>query len=354
MTNLTRILLLAFVFGIITSCKESKDGIWNDFKDVVNLSEEICVSKECIAPQHLVLIDTLLFYEEQKDWHLLRCLNLKTGKIKNFLSRGNGPNEALNVINLSFYLKENNFLQAFVSPEMIHLYNMADMANSEVRPFQEIKMAEGQYAYSSAFLIGQEEVFYAGKKDENDTCRYCVYDFKKDSLYSYGTFPREDLNCQNFPTTDSSRQLAYQGHFVTSPDGKKLFFYFYYALGFEIIDIENRKIDFSKFYQYPDVAINHIPQLGINKLSCNPDSYRGFLDASATENHIYVLYADKHFNEDYSSGSHVLEYDWYGNPLKHYKLDVEVTSISIDEEENYLYCTTNEEDGRIIKYEIAE
>lgn len=354
MNNLIRILILTSIFSFTTSCKESNNRIWNDFKSIVNLSEEICVSKECIAPQHIVLIDTLLFYEEIEDWHLLRCLNLKTGELKGFLSRGNGPDEALNVINLASYSKENNLLQAFVSPEMIYLYKITDIANSSVKPFREIRMNEGQYAYSSAFLINQEEMFYSGKKDENDTCRYCVYNFKKDCLYSYGNFPHEDLNCQDFPKTDCSKQLAYQGHFVTSPDGKKLFFYFYYALGFEIIDIGNRKIELRKFYQYPDVSINHIPQLGINKLNHNPDSYRGFLDASATENHIYVLYSDKHFNEDYSSGIHILKYDWNGNPLKHYKLNAEVTSISIDEKEDYLYCTTNEENGRIIKYEITE
>lgn len=347
-------LLLTLAIGVICSCEESKKGILGDFNDTVNLSEDICVLNECIAPNHIVLVDTFLFYEEMEDRDLLRCLNLNTKDVKGFLSRGNGPDEALNVINLSSFLGNDNYLQAFISPEKIYLYDIKNMIDSNIRPIEIIKMCKGQYAYSSAFLINQNEMFYVGKKNESDTCRYCVYDFLKDSLYSYGSFPREDLNCYEFPDTDSSKQLAYQGHFVISPNGKKIFFYFYYALGFEIVDVENHKIEYSKFYQYPDVRVNYIPELGINKLNRNQDSYRGFLDASVTEHFIYVLYAGKRFSEDYSSGIHVLKYDWKGIPQAHYKLNVEVTSIAVDEKETFLYCTTNEENGRIIKYEIAK
>ena len=216
------------------------------------------------------------------------------------------------------------------------------------------KMLSGQSAFASAFQLCSNQIFYSGKSSETDTCRYCVYNIEHDSIYSFAGFPKYDLNIQGFPTFDMSKQLAYQGDFVFSPTKDKIFFFFFYGLGFDIVDTEKWEVICQQIYQYPDVKLNHISELNINKVSRNPESLCGFIDACATNEYIYVLYTGKHFNEDYSCGKHVLQYDWKGEPQVHYILDAEINSIAVDEKNKLLYAATNEENARIIKYEMGK
>lgn len=346
--RMKKILLSILICIASSSCGDKGTSILDNFSNVVILKDEICVTDSCVAPQNLVLKDYSLFYKEKSQSKLLRRLDLITGEIQEFLSKGNGPGEVTNVIRLAV---SDSILQVYTDPEAVLYYCPADLDKNLVYPSKEVKMPLGQSAFASAFQVNGK-LFYSGKITLTDTCRYCVYDIDKDSLYSFEGFPKIDSNIQDFPSNDMSKQLAYQGDFVFSPNRDRLFFFFFYGLGFEIIDTRNWKVLYHKMYQYPDVKLKHIDQLNINKVERNPDSLCGFIDACATDNHIFVLYTNKTFKEDYSSGRHILQFDWEGKPITHYISENDLNSISIDDSEKNIYATTNEENARIIKYKI--
>lgn len=343
-----KILLAILIITVSSSCDNNGKSILDDFSSVIILKDEICVTDSCVAPQNVVLMDDFLFYKEKAQNKLLRRLDLNTGEMLEFLSKGNGPGEVTNVIRLAV---SDSLLQIFVDPESVLCYSPNDLDKNLIYPSKEIRMPLGQSAFASAFKVN-DKLFYSGKITETDTCRYCVYDIDKDSLYSFEGFPKIDFNIQDFPSNDMSKQLAYQGDFVFSPRQDKIFFFFFYGLGFEVIDADNWKVMHRTIYQYPNVKLKHIDQLNINKVERNPDSFCGFIDACATDDYIYVLYTNKTFKEDYSSGKHILQYDWKGKPKVHYISEYDLNSISVDERNNAIYATTNEENARIIKYKI--
>lgn len=336
---------------IISSCNERKKSFIHNFPLKLELKTAACLVDSCIAPKNIVLMDDLLFYKEKGQDVLMRYLDINTGVVKKFLSRGNGPGEVNNVIRLT---ASDSILQVFTDPEKIFLYHYKDFNKDKISPLKELSLLSGQSAFASSFQLCSNQIFYSGKSSETDTCRYCVYNIEHDSIYSFAGFPKYDLNIQGFPTFDMSKQLAYQGDFVFSPTKDKIFFFFFYGLGFDIIDTEKWEVICQQIYQYPDVKLNHISELNINKVSRNPESLCGFVDACALNDYIYVLYTGKRFNEDYSSGKHVLQYNWEGEPQTHYVLDVEINSIAVDEKNRLLYATTNEENARIIKYEMGK
>lgn len=346
-----RFLLGIMMLCIISSCNEKKTSFIDNFPLKVDLRNEICLVDSCIAPNNIVFMDNFLIYKEKGQDVLMRCLDLNTGKVKKFLRRGNGPDEVNNVIRLT---SSDGILQVFTDPEEILFYYSDDLKNENIFPRKKQHLYVGQSAFASAFQIWPDLLFYSGKISETDTCRYCIYNVLNDSLYSFEEFPCSDSNIQSFPKYDMSRQLAYQGDFVFSTDKNKLFFFYFYGLGFDIIDTKMWKVVSQHIYQYPDVKINRISELNINKVSRNPESLCGFIDACATNQNVYALYTGKHFNEDYSSGKHVLQYNWKGEPQVHYVLDIEINSISVDEKNKILYATTNEENARIIKYKIGK
>lgn len=336
---------------IISSCNERKKSFILNFPLKLELKNAVCLVDSCIAPTNIVLMDDILVYKEKGQNVLMRYFDINTGIVRKFLPRGNGPGEVNNVIRLTV---SDSILQIFTDPEKILLYHYKDFFSKDnIFPRKELSLLSGQSAFASAFQLYSNQIFYSGKSSETDTCRYCVYNIEQNSIYSFAGFPKYDSNIQSFPTFDMSKQLAYQGDFVFSPTKDKIFFFFFYALGFDIVDTEKWEVVCQQIYQYPDVKLNHISELNINKVSRNPESLCGFIDACATNEYIYVLYTGKHFNEDYSSGKHVLQYDWEGEPQKYYVLDVEINSIAVDEKNKLLYATTNEENARIVKYRIG-
>lgn len=82
----------------------------------------------------------------------------------------------------------------------------------------------------------------------------------------------------------------------------------------------------------------------------------GFIAAYSSKRFVYVLYSNKTIEDIMAStkcGSHILCYDWNGNPVKHYELDTPIQSFCL--QDNVMYgISINEENylSEIVKFEL--
>jgi len=326
--------------------------IFEDFPSEANLVKEEIVLSDLLYPRGLVLIDSLLFINERQSDPMIVCYNTMTGVKTSFLRKGRGPGETTNLLNVVAY--GDSMIQATVEPETLFIYS-ADSIRNATLPTDIISLKAGHYGFSTITKVGLRSLIYIGKDVDNkksNNTRFCIYDTKTGQVDCFGEYPIDDKSLKHIPAEDFSRPTAYQGEIIVKPDGSSAVAFYFYAVGFDIIDIDKREITTSKFYQYPGVTSSYIPEIGANAIRRVPKAHTGFIDSFVSNDHIYFLYSDKRFEDSrYSSGKHILKYDWKGIPVGHYVLDEEIDTFTIDKDERYLYATTTDlENTLLIRY----
>lgn len=106
-------------------------------------------------------------------------------------------------------------------------------------------------------------------------------------------------------------------------------------------------------FTYPDYK----PVQGGNTRSAPVSStnIKTFIDVTATDDCVYMLYSGKNFKED---GMRVFEsnvlyvFDWNGKPLKKYLLDAPVTRLCVNKEGDAIYAFANIPETTLVKFEL--
>lgn len=106
---------------------------------------------------------------------------------------------------------------------------------------------------------------YVGRNQDDgpNMHRFCIWQEETGKIETFGTYPADDRIIDKLPADDFSRPTAYQGTAELSPDRSKAVVTYYYAVGFDILDLPGRRISNSVFYQYPQVESVTIPQLKV-------------------------------------------------------------------------------------------
>ena len=352
-----KLLFFALFCVLLISCKE-KDilfrDVLSDFDVVVELSAPKTIIDNLLNPVHLSVCNSLILFSEKTDSTTTVLYDTSGNHIINFLWKGRGPGETANTLDVSFY--NDMIIQASVHPERIFLYDINQLLSGKQMPCGIHSLDAGDYASATILQCDDDVLFYVGKdpKSKINDNRFCIRDIKRNILYSFGRFPEEDIVISEFPEEDYSRQTAYQGRPVLKPDHTKIVVPYYYAVGFDIVNRDERIVECSNFYQYPGVECQYISQIKATAVKRNEEKYRGFLDACCSDESIYFLYSAKKLGDPGNVyGKYVLKYNWKGEPECCYILDREVVNIAIDKNEKYLYvCFHDIEGGSIERYSL--
>jgi hypothetical protein len=100
-----------------------------------------------------------------------------------------------------------------------------------------------------------------------------------------------------------------------------------------------------------------IRQVGVRFLP-NGKCLFGFVDVACTEDYVYTIYAGKnaeeHGSTDAFQGSHLLVYDWDGNPVRQYLLEKPLRSLGYDEASKTIYGISYDPEGVLIEYKLGD
>ena len=90
-------------------------------------------------------------------------------------------------------------------------------------------------------------------------------------------------------------------------------------------------------------------------ISYPKDEKVGFCNVECDDNYIYALYSGRTPNSHGELSHHcenILVYDWAGNPIKRYILDVPLWSRGYDSEKNCIYGIAYNPEGGFIEYQL--
>jgi hypothetical protein len=88
------------------------------------------------------------------------------------------------------------------------------------------------------------------------------------------------------------------------------------------------------------------------------DVLYSFCEIVATNQYVYTIYAGKtreeHGLTDTFQGSHLLVYDWDGNPVRQYLLEKALYAMGYDEASKTIYGISYDPEGVLIEYKLGE
>jgi hypothetical protein len=269
------------------------------------------------------------FYMQGDGLEVLLKLNTVEQKKELIAEKGNGPNELLNITNLSLAGKS-LVLAECNKKKLVEL----DIAGQET----EMKITDLPHEYGAfTSVIKNGNLLVATGLFEQG--RYLCYDQTDKSVSSTGYYPSEKGNNRK---TDNIRasNIFLSSKLVISPDLGHFACAHYNSGILDINKISNDSIINVRLldFHYPETVErrrgNDI-QVAIKRENIN-----GFYDVAASDKYIFALYSGKSFKDvgvKIAQCDYLMVFDWNGNPVNCYKMDIPLTLVAFNEGDNLLY-----------------
>lgn len=322
-----RVCLFCLLPILPLSCAEGEVDLLKPFGDVKRLSPNKTVDDilDCEPFGFAVRDSFVFFYSSMMGEDQLLAVNMNGDERYAALKDGRGPGEAIHVNSIAL---SGDTLNVEAEPERTLQYRIDCIPETSLKPFNVIE-------HPGVLGRGEMTAFLHNYDDPENSTMYASIPRNDSTVVYWGTFPEEDK--MEYPAFDESKQTAYQGNLFISPDCTKAAFVFYYAIGFDVLDLSGHTVRHF-IWKYPQVKIQYVDMLSVNLVKGADGWQRGFCDASVTDEHIYLLYND-------AGTSYVLVYDWDGEPVKAYSFEEEVIKIFVEPTGTKLYTLSADEDS---------
>lgn len=203
------------------------------------------------------------FYSSMMGEDQLLAVNMNDNKRYTALKIGRGPGEAIHVNSIAL---SGDTLNVEAEPEMTLQYRIDRIPETLLKPFNVIE-------HPGVLGRGEMTAFLHNYDDPENSTMYASIPRNDSTVVFWGKFPEGDK--MEYPAFDESKQTAYQGHLVISPDCTKAVFVFYYAIGFDVLDLGEHTVRHF-FWKHPQVNIQYIDMLSVNLVKGTDGWQRGF------------------------------------------------------------------------------
>lgn len=347
------IFLLAVLLGVclLEGCNEKKaGGVLGLFTEAIPLSvkEEYGVNDDSLGVVEGIVCqgNHLVVY----DYHSGYCYSLFDKCSGKFVARfgkiGQGPGEIpspcfghLSAHDFSVFNDQSHFVMKYQLDSL-----RGDDAASSVTTMTKYDIPD---AYLSQ-LVTMDDSLFLGAGTYKSLYQFVLFD-KGNRVLDEGI---EIYNAADDAFDTFTRFLSNQGSLVMHPDKN----YFAYSLNFssniDFFKVENGKISLIKPQRRGNPIYHPVAEGGMFRANLTGDSEIGYIHLCATGRYLYALYSPEKAYESSRKSDTVLVFDWEGNPVMRYILDIPVYYIAVDEVRGRLISAIkNADDGwSIISY----
>lgn len=337
---------------ILSSCSGNKQlrNIEKEFSDVRSLIHKDLAFSEMmlgnVAAMHwadskLIILDN----HGEEFFHFIDCE--KNKYLGNFGKRGQGPGDFLQPFSMQNYSDSIIAITDAWKHELIGI-NLKSLDNDSVE-YTDILSKDSLFhlsliptKYDTFVSIGfyEKAQFYLLNKRGEITGEYFEYPYK------------DDLEKR---VPNRVRGMAYQGVTHSNPSKDKLVYAVTLAPIINFYEIRGNSVELIENITtaYP----NYKPEDGNGSFSAamSRDNKLGYLDVSATDKYVYALYSGRsQGSEGYAAfeSNEIFVFDWQGNPVKKYKLDVPVTKICVDTADRVIYAISKRPDPELVSFNL--
>ncbi|ADV43348.1 BF3164 family lipoprotein [Bacteroides helcogenes] len=359
-------LLLCCIFSLLVSCtlsKKERDGsrVVNLEATLLSVDTAILGSKLAVLSSDILLLSTV---NHSPVYDVCRIRKDSIIKIGSFMSIGEGPYE----MNLStcfiseesnnLYVYSQDYRKMFVIPFPLS-ENLLNTDNWEELKVPSVKNCFWSYGYSAIQIVSDSSFLSVGGSYEDANVLSLIQVGKSVEKVNGFSYPENESDIPNIV----KRQVYNESHLVKRPFVNQYAIVGDRADYLGIFNFENKQVvnlhfvkkNFPKYVAMQD---------GMN-VSYDPENSNGYR-ANATSHFIYLLSSPfKTMNEwgnaiDYkgypsSYRDRIEVYDWDGNYVKTFVLNMPVGSFNVSENDSIILANTmllDEEKECIVKFAI--
>ncbi|MGM0946350.1 MAG: BF3164 family lipoprotein [Bacteroidota bacterium] len=312
--------------------------------------------EEITNPRGLLLIDDFILVYEQKNIYdnKFHVIDKKSG---NFLRSkgkdGMGPGE-ITVISQIEEAKESGKVWAY-DPE-IRKFSKYDLRDSSLLAEEEFRSPETSFFLTELTWTKNQSLF-GGAVD--GMTKYLHLTREGDTLHLMGNW-RDHVKSWGLPNGYQPEDLdanlissIFQGPIKSSPNGEMVV---KAGMSVDYIDIINLDGYHTKTIIGPSPELQHF-DIGYSMNYQMPDfgmnSTLRYLDVYSGEKTFFVLFFGKPYRElsNPDNLNRVFEFDYEGNILNQYQLDMPVYGIAVDEENKVIYGVTVDREPNLVRFE---
>ncbi len=290
----------------------------------------------------------LILHDYFDENYLYKLVNLNQEKIySKFGKKGEGPNESnvpsdlqkIDKYTLGYFNRKKNEFQYI------------DTDNDLNFTFRDTKLKNAAITLDDKyFKVIKLNDLFIGTGFFNK--RFAISNTKGQLLSINEKYPFEDLLLEkNSPQVLS---MAFQGDFeFISQD--KFAFVVYSSPNIDFLKIKDNKLSVSKSYHLRPPQFTGNQKNIETSATLSLENKFGFISSASNEHYIYLLYSGKTLGkEKYNAfnASDVIVFDWNGKPVNYFKLDKNVSCISVNDMGTVLYGFIDEVNPKLVSFNI--
>lgn len=307
----------------------------------------IILDSNLVNPYQITLVgDSLLVVN---DLYEGRVGSLRNAKDLSFQGRigkiGEGPGELLppvlitprNDTILYLYSRRNN---------NVLKYDAESLTSENVEPLLEFRSKE---PLDKVLILNDSSIVGLGFSSE--TKRYTqISDFGESSTVA-------DLDYPSYPGLPAEyNYMAFQANMSLKPDQSAFVTASIFCKQFEIIEIQERnkllkRFEFDKLdIKWIDVSNGDFKQIGYLD-----EHEAGFINVASSQRYIYLLYSGRKkgvFKEKALLANTILVYDWNGELVHQFNLNVDLHDLAVSENDDFIYGLVRDRDPALVRFSI--
>ena len=345
---------------LVTACTmhSDKDLVLEDFSETIRLAPADSIDLDAfdiLAPDDVAVHHNgWLIVDKSMDTNVIDIINPESGKKIECFRKGRGPGEVL-LIGPTQY--SDGMLYVYdLSRKIYYTLDIEATIHAGTQVLQrEFKLSsddDGQGSFNKPYFLfrGPKVIMATGIFTEG-----LWYGMMDDSLAKIksGVPLVEYQTTRNMSeATRSAFQLS--SYISFSPDGRRGVCAMLDCGTFSLFETDGNTVTeyFRKIYYEPKLIepFGEIISPGHDKSNID-----AFYDAAAVSDRFYLLFSGKPVGDretPSSECSHLLVYDWDGNPVRRYELEKAINSIHL--KDNRIYGTTSTPSAKIFVYDLTK
>lgn len=346
-----KIIYFIIFLSLFSCCVNKKKKINEIFQQSSSLEHKKTIDDKTYligSAGKMLIVDSILIALDYSAQPILHLFDIKNNIYINGMGeKGQGPNEFLHPASL-IHFSTNSFL----------IYDLLDNTLKKIwldslmagNVFYEKIMNFNSISNSFVFPTAYDNYIAFGLYESN---MFKLIDQHNNDIGYFADFPVKSKEEKKIDHRNIA--LAYQGTLNISPDKKKIVYVSYYGTIIGIYDIQSSVIN-QKFLLVCNYPMYTVQNEGSGMSSpITKEGISAFRDVYVTEKYIYSLYSGNKISELRErafEAKDIYVFDWEGNPVTHYHLDVPVNNIAVLPNDKKIYAISNLPDPTMIEFEI--